>query len=106
MLSLSFVQLLSPFRPPSFVTQTFPSSVPTQIRSRTIGDSANAVIVQSWMFPSPPLPVGIFDLSFVVRSGLTNSQLSPRVVDFISRLAAWYTTFASCWEATMGALQL
>ena len=43
----------------------------------TSGDSSIVVIVQYWMFPSPPFPVVSFSGSLVVRSGLMSFQFSP-----------------------------
>ena len=70
--------------PPLRVSWTLPSSVPTQIRPGTFGDSDTVMMVQ-WV--SAPVtsgvrpPVGLappywafLALSFVVRSGLTIIQ--------------------------------
>ena len=80
MFAATLVQVL----PPSRVTCTLPSSVPTQITSRFFGDSAIAKIVQ-WFSAvelsrvSPP-DSSCFCLagSLVVRSGEMRSQESPR----------------------------
>ena len=76
----TFVQVF----PPSRVTCTLPSSVPTQMTSWLFGDSEIAKIVQ-WFsavelsMVSPPESICFcFAGSFVVRSGEIRSQLSPR----------------------------
>src|SRR5262245_16725481 len=62
--------------PPWFcVNWTLPSSVPTQMVPGLSGDSAIVVIVQNGTF----LPV--FSGSFVVRSGLISSHVSPWLSD-------------------------
>ncbi len=79
MFAATFVQVL----PPSRVTWTLPSSVPTQITSLFFGDSAIAKIVQ-WFSAvelssvSPPdSSCFCFSGSLVVRSGEMRSHESP-----------------------------
>src|SRR6059036_3272674 len=83
MLAVRFFQFL----PPSRVTCTLPSSVPTQIRFGFFGDSQIEKIVVcisaeelSTVIP-PDCSCFCFSGSFVVRSGEMRSQVSPRLRD-------------------------
>ncbi len=97
--------------PPSRVTCTFPSSVPTQMTSESSGDGAIAMIVQ-WnsaavlSFEMSPPEDCCFDLSFVVRSGLIAVHVLPRSVERNSTFPPKYTVPGSFAESTIGEFQL
>ncbi len=79
MRSMTLVQVA----PPSRVTCTLPSSVPTQITPRSTGLGAMVMMVVWFSAPvasrvSPPLsPARCFSGSFVVRSGEMISHVFP-----------------------------
>src|SRR5881296_2765828 len=97
---MTFVHVL----PPSRVTCTLPSSVPTQM---TFGSSIDGAIVRIVQWNSaavlstvigPPDDFCLF-LSLVVRSGLMTSHDWPCVVDLNSTLPPKYTVSPSAASA-------
>src|SRR5437016_3503104 len=102
----TFVHVL----PPSRVTCTFPSSVPTQIRFGSIVDGAIARIVQWNSAAVLSTTIGPPDdfcllLSLVDRSGLMTSHDWPWLVDLKSTLPPKYTVCPS-GPRTIGEFQL
>src|SRR2546428_13973804 len=105
MFGVRFVQLA----PPSRVTCTSASSLPTQMSPFSFGDSATAKIVSYHSTPVLSPVIGppdhfCFDLSLRVRSGLIAFQDWPPSSVLNSTLAAWSTTLGSCGETWMGAV--
>src|SRR5437879_11795886 len=86
--------------PPSFVSWTSPSSVPTQMRPSLISEGAIVRTVPSTCFES-------FSAARVrVRSGLTACQLVPASVVFKRHCVPRYSRCGSCGEKTSGIVQL
>jgi hypothetical protein len=86
MLAVTFSQV----RPPSRVSWTWPSSVPTQMTPALSGDSEMARMVQWFSAPvlstvRPPDSLSLAG-SLVVRSELTFVQDEPRSVDLNRKL--------------------
>src|SRR5260370_37889318 len=92
-----FLVPLLQFFPPSGVTCTCPSLVPTQIRPASLGDSVSAKITPAYSTPmlsgvSPP-EICWWLLSLRVRSGLMICQLLPPSVVTCTNWLPTYTLF-------------
>src|SRR6266852_7104241 len=104
-----FVTLLQ-FLPPSRVTCTCPSFVPTQISPASFDDSVSAKITPAYSTPmlsgvSPP-EICCRLLSFRVRSGLMICHLFPPSVVTCTNWLPTYTLLWSCGEIAIGNSQL
>src|SRR6202030_2711257 len=104
-----FVTLLQLF-PPSRVTCTCPSLVPTQIRPASLDDSVRAKSTPAYSTPmlsgvSPP-EICCRLLSLRVRSGLMICQLLPPSVVTCTNWLPTYTLLWSCGEMRIGNSQL
>src|SRR5688500_512014 len=107
MFAVTFVHVV----PPSRVTCTNPSSVPTQIRPARRGDSPMVMIVQCISAPvfsaDTPTSAGLcFAGSLVERSGLITPHVSPRLTLLKSLLPPKKIVFELCGEMSIGELQL
>src|SRR5687768_11020608 len=97
-------------RPPSRVSCTSPSFVPTQIKPACTRDSAIAKMVLPYSTPMlsgvRPPEICCMLLSFSVRSGLMTCQLRP---PFVVTCTCWlptYTLLRSCGEIVRGIVQM
>jgi len=86
--------------PSSRVSQTLPSSVPTQSMPAVLGDSAIVVIVQWGTSPRRR------SAAAVVRSGLTMVQSVPRLRERCRYWLPAYRVCGLCAETTKGVIQL
>src|SRR6185312_6780777 len=97
--------------PPSCVTWTNPSSVPTQMVLGSTGEMEMERIASKVSAPlrsrntGPPLETCLL-LSLCVRSGLTGVQFAPPSVERNRTLPPRYTSFGSVGETAMGEVQL
>src|SRR5215831_10516453 len=107
MAAVTFVQFL----PPSRVTCTRPSSVPTQMVLGSTGESDMDRIAPTVSAPlrssqiGPPLESCLV-LSLRVKSGLTGVKWVPPSVEWNSTLPPKYTSLGSLAETAMGEVQL
>src|SRR5215467_7262872 len=105
------VVTLLQFCPPSRVTCTTPSSVPTQIVFGSTGEIEMESIAPNVSAPlrsrkmGPPLLCCLL-LSLRVRSGLIGVQLLPPSLERNNTFPPRYTSFTSVIETAMGEVQL
>src|SRR5690348_17767270 len=104
-------ETLAQFAPPSLLTHTRPSSVPTQMTLPSVGASEIEMMVSvfsglemSWN--TGPLATGWCSLMLRVRSFEIGCQFAPPSVDLNTTLAPRYTVFGSLADTAMGAAQL
>src|SRR5436305_12414316 len=106
-----FVVTFDQVWPPSRVSCTRPSSVPTQMVFASSGEIAKERIVSKGPAPlrssstGPPL-LNCLLLSLRVRSGLMGFQCAPLSVDLNNTLPPRYTSFGSEDETAIGVVQL
>src|SRR5688500_20214876 len=74
--------------------------------SDTIVPYVSAPVASSVMPPVFRIDVSIFAISFFDRSGEIANRLSPRCIDFITRLLAVYITCGLCGDRKHGVVQV